>query len=90
VSQQRYDWTEKVEAAIENGECQPEDLERCIATGVVTKTSKDRLGNSVGNKVYTILGTDCAGYEFYTAGKIVKDQDDTLYFFITARRSKRG
>jgi hypothetical protein len=86
----QYDWTEKVLKAIEDGRCTPEDLEHCIATGTVTKKNRDRLGNSVGNKVYTILGRDCAGCEFYTAGKIVKGSDGAIYFFVTARRSKRG
>lgn len=90
VSQGRYEWTEKVQLAIEDGRFEPEDLEQCIATGTVTKKSKDRLGNSVGGRVYTILGSDRAGCEFYTAGKIVKGSDGALYFFITARRSKRG
>jgi hypothetical protein len=82
----RYDWTEKLEDAIDDGRFQPEDLELCVATGVVTKTSKDRLKTSTGGKVYTIVGRDCTGCDFYTAGKIVCGR----YLFITARRLKRG
>jgi hypothetical protein len=90
VDADQYDWTEKVQMAMEGGWCEPEDLERCIATGHITKVTKDRLGESVGNKVYTILGKDRAGCEFYTAGKIMKGDDGLLYFFITAHPSKRG
>lgn len=89
VSIGRYDWSQEVQCAIEDGEFEPEDLERCIATGTVTKTNKDALGDSIGQKVYTIIGVDCAGCSFYTAGKIIKGLDEQLYFFITAHPSTR-
>jgi hypothetical protein len=90
VAANRYDWTQEVQAAIEDGLCEPEDLESCIETGRVTKTNRDRYGESLGNKVYTIVGRDRAGCEFYTAGKILKADDGALYFFVTAHRSWRG
>ena len=89
VAADRYDWTEKVQIAIEEGWFQPEDLECCIAAGVVTKTKRDKAGISVGQKIYTILGPDCSGCMFYTAGKIIEDAEGQAYFFITARRSRR-
>jgi hypothetical protein len=83
-----YDWSEKVQNAIEDGWFEPEDLERCIETGKVAKVKKDVVGGSVGQKTYAILGSDCSGCRFYTAGKIVKAARGQEYFFITAHESK--
>ncbi|MBI1928758.1 hypothetical protein HYR99_31495 [Candidatus Poribacteria bacterium] len=64
------------------------DLEESIRTGVVQKTEKDRFKNSVGNKVYVILGRDTHGKAFYTAGKILRSNEGKIYFFITAHEAR--
>ncbi len=90
VGQGTYDWSEKVQTLIQDGWFEPEDLEVCVATGTVTKTQKDELRDSVGEKKYVILGRDRSGYSLYTVGKIKRGPAGRLYFFITAHGAKRG
>lgn len=87
VRQGNYDWSNHVQDQIEEGKFDPTDLEACIASGSVTKTERDRLRNSVGHKVYVIVGRDTRGRPFYTAGKIMRD-NGRLYFFITAHEAR--
>lgn len=82
----QYDWSHHVNERIEDGQFDQADLEACIASGVVTKTTRDRRQDSVGKKVYTILGRDTRGRPFYTAGKILR-VNGSLYFFITAHEA---
>ena len=90
VERDRYDWGEKVQGMVEAGFYELEDLEECIASGVVTKTSADKLKDSVGQRKYVIEGRDRSGRQFYTAGKIKRAADGLLYFFITAHHQRRG
>ena len=67
-----YDYSQKVEDAMNAGQFDLEDLECCVATGKVFKTNRDKLRTSVGNKVYVIIGRDTRGRKFYVAGKITQ------------------
>jgi hypothetical protein len=87
VREDQYDWSHHVNEQIEDGQFDQADLEACIASGSVTKTARDRLRHSVGNKVYIIVGRDTHGRPFYTAGKIVRGNGYT-YFFITAHEAR--
>ena len=82
-----YDWSAHVHRGISGDEFEPGDLEACIASGRVTKTERDPRGNSVGRKVYVIEGRDTRGRQFYTAGKIMRDNSH-FYFFITAHEAR--
>ena len=57
-----------------------------MASGAVTKTTRDRLRNAVGNNVYTIVGRDTRGQLFYTVGKMVRE-NGSISFFITAHEA---
>lgn len=86
VREDHYDWSQHVNERIEDGQFDQADLEACVASGSVTKTTRDRLRHAVGNKVYTIVGRDTRGQPFYTVGKIVRD-NGSIYFFITAHEA---
>jgi len=88
VRQGRYDWSNKVDQLINAGWFDEEDLEECILTGVVQKTEKDLFKNSVGNKIYVVIGRDTHGNPFYTVGKILKANDGNFYFFITTHEAR--
>jgi len=88
IQQGRYDWSNKIDQLINEGWFDEEDLEVCILTGVVQKTERDRRKNSVGNKIYVIIGRDTHGNPFYTVGKILKADDGNFYFFITAHEAR--
>jgi hypothetical protein len=80
-----YDYSQKVEDAMNEGRFDLEDLEHCIATGKVVKTNRDELKASVGNKVYVIIGRDTRGRRFYAAGKILRSpKQGLIFFFVTA------
>jgi hypothetical protein len=80
-----YDYSQKVEDAMNEGRFDLEDLEHCIATGKVVKTNRDELKASVGNKVYAIIGRDTRGRRFYAAGKILRSpKQGLIFFFVTA------
>jgi len=89
VAEGRYDYSQKVEDAMNSGHFDLEDLECCIVTGRVTKTSRDKLKASVGNKVYVIIGRDAKGRKFYAAGKILRTLEGLVFFFVTAHPVKR-
>ena len=79
-----YDWSKKIDQMMNEGWFDETDLEECILTGVVYKTENDPFKNSVGDKIYVIIGQDTHGKPFYTVGKILRSDEGTLYFFITA------
>lgn len=79
-----YDYSQKVEDAMNARQFDLEDLEHCIATGKVVKTNRDKLKASVGNRVYVIVGRDTRGRKFYAAGKIVRAPEGLVFFFVTA------
>ncbi|OIO98922.1 MAG: hypothetical protein AUJ92_00525 [Armatimonadetes bacterium CG2_30_59_28] len=87
VRQRKYYWSNHVGQQVDAGEFDETDLEACIRSGSVKKTERDRLGNSVGNKVYVIVGRDAKGRRFYTAGKILRSNGHQ-YFFITAHQAR--
>lgn len=90
VSRKKYRFSEKIELRLEEGFYALEDIEHCICNGCVYKTEKDEFKNSVGNKKYVIVGRDSHGYAFYTVGKIIKPEQDKLYFLITAGTREGG
>jgi hypothetical protein len=80
-----YDYSQKVEDAMNEGRFDLEDLEHCIATGKVVKTNRDELKASVDNKVHVIIGRDTRGRRFYAAGKILRSpKQGLIFFFVTA------
>lgn len=89
VAEGCYDYSQKVEDAMNFGHFDLDDLECCIATGRVIKTNRDKLKASVGNKVYVIIGRDTKGRKFYAAGKILKTAEGLVFFFVTAHPAKR-
>lgn len=90
VLNKHYDYGEKVEDYLAGGYFTLEDIESSILNGSVYKTKKDKFKNSIGNKVYYIIGKDTHGYDFYTQGKIVKAEEGKGYFLITAHPYRKG
>ncbi len=85
IAEQRYHYSNKVRGFIEEGDFNQEDLERCILSATeIEKAEEDELGLAVDGKKYTIIGTDTLGQSFYTCGKIIRNEQEQLYFFITA------
>ena len=84
VANFQYTWSGKVERALEDGYFSFKDIECCVASGKVHKIKKDRLKDSVGEKIYVIKGKDLSGYDFYTQGKIMRNEEGQIYFFISA------
>ncbi len=88
VLNRRYHFSGKVRTFIEDGWYTEEDLECCILTATeIYKEEKDELKGSVDGKKYVIIGKDTYGERFYTCGKVKKDNDGKLYFFITAHKA---
>jgi hypothetical protein len=84
----RYHYSDKVRTFMEEGWYSEEDLECCIKTATeIYKVERDELKASVDGKKYVILGKDTYGCLFYTCGKIIKDEEGKLYFFITAHKA---
>jgi hypothetical protein len=84
-----YDYSQKVEDAMNEGRFDLEDLEHCIATDKVVKTNRDELKASVGNKVHVIIGRDTRGRRFYAAGKILRSpKQGLIFFFVTAHPAR--
>lgn len=84
----RYHYSDKVRTFIEEGWYSEEDLECCIRNATkIHKMEKDELKASVDGKKYVILGKDTYGCLFYTCGKVIKDAEGKLYFFITAHKA---
>jgi hypothetical protein len=85
IIEQNYDYSEKVREFMEAGWFCNEDLERCILSATdFCKIENDELNTSVDGKKYVILGIDGCGCDFYTCGKVKKDDTGRFYFFITA------
>ena len=85
IAERRYHYSNKVRDLIEEGDFNEEDLERCILSATeIQKAEEDELGLAIDGKKYTILGTDALGQSFYTCGKIIRNEQEQLYFFITA------
>ena len=75
----------QVSGFIEEGDFNQEDLERCkLSATEIEKAEEDEPGLAVDGKKYTIIGTDTLGQSFYTCGKIIRNEQEQLYFFITA------
>jgi len=73
---------------MEEGWYSEEDLECCIRSATkIYKVEKDELKASVDGKKYVIIGKDTYGCLFYTCGKVIKDDEGKLYFFITAHKA---
>jgi hypothetical protein len=84
----RYNYSDKVRTFIEEGWYSEEDLEHCISAATkIYKVERDELKTAVDGKKYVILGNDTYGCLFYTCGKILKDEEGKLYFFITAHKA---
>jgi hypothetical protein len=88
VARGDYRLSGKVYELLSQGHYELEDLEHSIAHGIVQKTESDEFKDCIGNKKYTIIGPDVAGYDFYTVGKIQRSADLRIYFFITAHEAE--
>jgi hypothetical protein len=84
VDSDAYDLTEKVKNLIEDGWFCEEDIKHCVRTGLICKTQRDEMKNSINLKKYTILGRDLSGAPFYCAGKIMRSEAGKLFLVITA------
>ncbi len=84
----RYNYSNKVRTFMEEGWYSEEDLEHCISTSKkIYKRERDESGTSIDGLKYVIFGKDTHGCEFYTCGKVKKDNEGKLYFFITAHKA---
>lgn len=83
-----YLLSDKVLTLQGDGYFELEDLECSIINGTLEKTEYDELEQSIGNKKYIILGSDMAGYLFYTVGKIQKLEGGRIYLVITAHHAE--
>ena len=90
ISSRQYNYSKKVQLVIEEGDFQPEDMERCVLSAdVIQKVEPDELCTAVDGCKYTILGVDTQGVAFYTCGKLIRNaESETLYFFITAHEQQ--
>ncbi len=85
IAARRYHYSNTVRDFIEEGDFSEEDLERCILSATeIQKAEEDELGLAIDGQKYTILGADTLGQSFYTRGKIIRNEQEQLYFFITA------
>lgn len=88
IIQNNYDYSNKVRGFIEDGWYGEDDLEFCICHAEkIYKKEKDELKTAVDGKKYVIIGKDTHGRLFYTLGKVIKNDDGKLYFFITAHEA---
>ena len=85
-----FQYSAKVQAALEQGCFELEDIETCVLNATsIEKTEIDERGSATDGSKHTILGTDTQGYPFYTCGKIIADRSEArLYFFITAHEDE--
>lgn len=84
----RYNYSYKVRTFMEKGWYSEEDLECCIRSATkIYKVEKDEKKTSVDGNKYVIIGKDTYGCLFYSCGKIIKDEEGKLYFFITAHKA---
>lgn len=84
----RYHPSAKVDALLEHGEFDLEDLETAILSAArIHKRERDEKRSSVDGYKYTIIGRDRAGLPFYTCGKVRQDHFGNFYFFITAHHA---
>jgi len=88
VANQRYVLSEKVLALLADGYFELEDLEHSICNGSVAKTECDELADSIGNKKYTIIGSDESGCLFYSVGKLQSFDGSRIYVVITAHHAE--
>ncbi|MFW6116460.1 MAG: hypothetical protein ACOC6F_01920 [bacterium] len=90
VADRAYHYSRKVRQCIEDGWYGAADLERCILTATrIHKVEDDELQVAVDGYKYTILGRDTCGQAFYSCGKVILSQnDERLYFFITAHEAR--
>jgi hypothetical protein len=90
VCEGRYQYSNKIQSYLEEGDFDLEDLERCVMSARdIQKVEPDELATSIDGCKYTILGLDTNGVSFYTCGKILRVPDDgKLYFFITAHEQQ--
>jgi hypothetical protein len=88
VAQRRYRLSGKVQAFIEDGFFEVEDLVHCVLSATkVDKKERDELGQAVHGMKYVILGRDTTGRPFYTCGKVVSAPGGQLYSFMTAHQA---
>lgn len=84
----RYNYSNHIRDRIEAGEYGEDDLEHCIKTATkIHKVERDELKTAVDGEKYVILGRDTHGCLFYTCGKLKKDENGKLYFFVTAHEA---
>jgi hypothetical protein len=86
IAARKYQYSAKVQNFIQEGYFDLEDMERCIlSASVITKVEPDEQGASADGSKYTIIGLDTAGMNFYTCGKLIRNEESQeFYFFITA------
>src|SRR5688500_5866477 len=86
VASRQYQYSVKVQNLIQEGYFDLEAMERCILSArSIQKDEPDDLGTAVDGCKYTIIGLDTAGMNFYTCGKLIRNEESQeFYFFITA------
>ena len=77
-----------VQAYIEQGEFDEDDIEACVSGGVITKSVKDESGAAIDGKKHTITGPDTYGLGFCVVGKLIEDFDGQTVFVITAYKEQ--
>jgi hypothetical protein len=84
-----YAYSNKVREFMEDGWFSEEDMEKSICSATrIYKSEKDELGTAVDGFKHVILGRDSHGCLFYTCGKVIKNDEGKLYFFITAHKAR--
>ena len=81
-----YKFSQHLQQKIGDGEFSFEDIENCIAHGLLQRWEKDEKGGAIDGKKYIIVGPCKGGLGFDTVGKIIKTNDGEAYYFNTAYR----
>ncbi len=85
VARGEYEFTNHARERYESGEYALEDIERCVALGVVVKRETDERAAAIDSMKYTIHGRYVGGAPMYIMGKIVRGP---LFLVCTAHRRR--
>jgi len=85
-----YELSDHAVEYIKNGNSSFEGIKNCIREAdTVHEIKKDPYKDSVNDRIYTIKGKNHLGINFYTTGKIIKNNDEQkIYFIITAHTTE--
>jgi DNA-binding transcriptional regulator YiaG len=90
VRRGKWQVSEHVLLAIEDGDFELRDVELSLLHGVLTEDQADEVEAAIDGRKYTISGCDHCGLPFETVGKIVLKARGKLYFVITAYQRNRS